>query len=69
MDYRRHFRIAEKHDELGTHYSQAPSFILSKTTPELGPTPCLGQDNEYVFTQILGMSDAQFVDLYTSGVI
>jgi benzylsuccinate CoA-transferase BbsF subunit len=69
LGYRHHFRIAEEHQELGTHYSQAPSFILSKTTPQVGPTPCLGQDNEYVFTQILGMSDTQFVDLYTSGVI
>ena len=69
LDYRHHLTLVEGHRELVTHYSQAPSFIPSKTPPELGPTPCLGQDNEYVFTQILGMSDAEFVELYTAGII
>ena len=69
LKYRNHFRVLEGHLELGTHYSQAPSFILPKTPPQLGPAPCLGQDNEYVFTKILGMSDEEWVELLTSGII
>ncbi len=69
LTHRHHFQITEGHQELGTHYSQAPAFTLSKTPPQVGPSPCLGQDNEYVFTQILGMSDTEFVELYTSGII
>jgi crotonobetainyl-CoA:carnitine CoA-transferase CaiB-like acyl-CoA transferase len=32
------------------------------------PAPCLGEHTEYVCTRILGMSDEEFVDLFTEGV-
>ena len=31
--------------------------------------PCLGEDNEYVYKEILGMSDDEVADLLVQGVI
>ena len=33
------------------------------------PAPCLGQHNEYVFREILGMSDDEIANLLAEGVI
>jgi crotonobetainyl-CoA:carnitine CoA-transferase CaiB-like acyl-CoA transferase len=45
-----------------------PTFKLSKTPAHLDmPGPCLGQHNHYVYTQILGMSDEEFVQLLEEG--
>jgi crotonobetainyl-CoA:carnitine CoA-transferase CaiB-like acyl-CoA transferase len=41
---------------------------LSKTPYEIKRAPMLGEHNEYVFTQILGMSDEEFVQLMSDGV-
>jgi benzylsuccinate CoA-transferase BbsF subunit len=69
LESRKFFKVVEGHLELGTHYSSAASFVLSRTPAQLRPSPCFGQDNEYVFTQILGMSNDQFIELLNSGVI
>ena len=69
VNYRKHLVAIEGHQELGTHYSQAPAFILSNTPAQLRPSSCLGQDNEYVITRILGMSDDQFIELLNTGVL
>jgi len=67
LKYRRHYQELE-HPEMGKHYYEAPSFKLSKTPAELRmPGPCLGQHNEYVCSQILGMSDKEFTDLVAAG--
>ena len=43
--------------------------ILSKTPDKVDrPSPCLGEHTEYVCTQILGMSDEKFVELFQEGV-
>lgn len=44
-------------------------FKLPKTPPEIRSAPCLGEHNEYVCTQILGMSDSEFVGLVKEGVL
>ena len=50
------------HPYLGKRdFYHPPPFKLSQATAELGPPPVLGEDNEYVCTQILGMSDEEFV--------
>lgn len=57
------------HPEIGTHRYLMPPFRLSKTPGEPSmPAPCLGQHNEYVYRQILGMSDEEFVSLLNGGV-
>jgi benzylsuccinate CoA-transferase BbsF subunit len=44
-------------------------FILSKTPAEIQTSPCLGEHNRYVCTEILGMSDEEFAELVDSEVI
>jgi crotonobetainyl-CoA:carnitine CoA-transferase CaiB-like acyl-CoA transferase len=33
------------------------------------PAPCLGQHNEYVLKEILGMSDGEIADLVVAGAL
>ncbi len=57
------------HAEIGTHRYMMPPFRLSKTPGEPSiPAPCLGQHNEYVYREIVGMSDEEFVRLLNEGV-
>ncbi|MGA1792259.1 MAG: CoA transferase, partial [bacterium] len=41
---------------------------LSKTPWETKRSPCFGEHNEYVYTQLLGISDEEFIHLYGEGV-
>jgi benzylsuccinate CoA-transferase BbsF subunit len=59
----------KQHPVLGECYFTRWPFILSKTPSEVRRSPCLGEHNEYVFTKILGISDAEFVELINSQVI
>lgn len=65
--HRSHFQHLN-HPEMGVCAYDAPSFRLSKTPPHLGPAPCLGEHNEIVYTQILGLSDEEFAQLLVEGV-
>ncbi|MCX5999644.1 MAG: CoA transferase [Chloroflexi bacterium] len=57
------------HAEIGAHHYPSPPFRFSRTSAEPRmAAPCLGQHNEYVYRQILGMSDEEFVDLLSDGV-
>ncbi|MFC2003822.1 CaiB/BaiF CoA transferase family protein [Chloroflexota bacterium] len=68
LRYRQHYQELE-HPVIGKHYYESPCFKLSRTQAELRmPGPCLGQHNEYVCTQILGMSDQEFTELLADGV-
>jgi len=58
-----------EHSEIGRHRYQMPPFRLSKTPGEPSmPAPCLGQHNEHVYREILGLSDEEFVSLLNEGV-
>ncbi len=60
----RHYLWELNHAEIGKHSYEAPPFRLSKTPAELNkPSPCLGEDTEYVCTRILGISDELFIEL------
>jgi len=68
LQYRGYFRTLE-HPEIGHHSYDSLPFRLSHTPS--GPTrpgPCLGEHNEYVYTQILGLPDEEFVRLMGEGV-
>ena len=67
LRYRQHFRTVE-HPEIGSYINATPSFRLSKTPCKFRPSPCLGEHNHYVYKEILGMSDEEFVDLLAEGV-
>lgn len=58
-----------EHSEMGFHRYMMPPFRLSGTPggPNI-PAPCLGQHNEHVYREILGMSDEEFVGLLNEGV-
>lgn len=59
-----------EHAEIGWHTYFAPPAILSRTPAEPRlPAPLLGQHNEYVICDILGLSDGEFVNLLTEGVV
>lgn len=69
LKHRKHFRYLE-HPEIGRHVYNAPAYILSKTPNHIhkaGPT--LGEDNEYVFKEILGYTDDEIGDMIVEGVI
>lgn len=69
LKHRHHFQVLN-HPEMGPCAYEGPPFKLSKTTSKLNmPAPCLGQHNEYVCTNLLGLSDSEFVELLTEGVL
>jgi benzylsuccinate CoA-transferase BbsF subunit len=57
------------HPEMGKlSLYQPPSFTLSKADYERHRPPLLGEHNEYVYTEILGIPDEEFVQLMAEGV-
>lgn len=58
------------HPVIGRHAYDGFSFELSKTPGKLRSAgPCLGQHNELVYKEILGMTDDEIGDLMAEGVI
>ncbi len=67
MKHRGHYWKLE-HPTMGLRTYDGPSFRLSATPAELTKAaPLLGEDNERVFKEILGMSDERFVELLADG--
>ena len=57
-----------EHPEIGPHIYQPPPYRLSKTPSELTmPAPCVGQHNEYILKDVLGMSNEEVADLVVAG--
>lgn len=56
------------HSVLGTFGHIAPPFKLSGVEPRMRTSPCLGEHTEYVCTQLLGMSDEEFIEYYQNCV-
>lgn len=66
----RNFFWQLNHAEMGLFTHLGESFKLSKAPAKRPmPSPCLGEHTEYVCTNILGMSDEEFVELLGSGVL
>jgi benzylsuccinate CoA-transferase BbsF subunit len=62
--------IILEHPEIGPHTYHPPPYRFSKTPHKLTmPAPCLGQHNEYVLKEILGMSDDEVADLLIAGAL
>jgi benzylsuccinate CoA-transferase BbsF subunit len=62
--------IIQEHPEIGPHIYHPPPYRFSKTPHELTmPAPCLGQHNEYVFKEILKLSDDEVADLLIAGAL
>jgi crotonobetainyl-CoA:carnitine CoA-transferase CaiB-like acyl-CoA transferase len=68
LDHRNYWWMLE-HPEIGKTKNAGNSYILSKTPYQLQrPAPCFGEHTGYVCTQLLGMSDEEFVDLFQNDV-
>ena len=66
---REHFRVLE-HQVIGDHAYNSPAYQLSKTPDDIHKAgPCLGEDNEYVYKEILGYTDDEIADMLVEGVI
>ena len=58
------------HPEAATHRYPGMFFKFSETPLSIRrPTPRLGEDNEYVYKQVLGYSDEEYADLERDGHI
>ena len=69
LEARQHFRTLE-HLEIRRSTYDSLGSRLSRTPAELErAAPILGQDNYYVYTQMLGLSDDEFADLAGQGVL
>jgi crotonobetainyl-CoA:carnitine CoA-transferase CaiB-like acyl-CoA transferase len=63
------FHLLE-HPSAGTHFHPGANFRLSVTPPMLWrAAPVLGQDNEYVYRELLGVSDEEYEELVARGHI
>jgi benzylsuccinate CoA-transferase BbsF subunit len=57
-----------KHPVIGVFGHPTPVYKLSKTKAQIRTSPCLGEHTEHICTKLLGMSDAEFVNLLQQGV-
>ena len=65
----RHYWWRLEHPEIGESIYQGNSYLLSETPYRIErPAPCFGEHSEYVCTELLGIPDGQFAELYREGV-
>lgn len=70
-----HLRVRGFFDELthpicGTHLYPGLAWKMSKTPNRLRlPPPCLGEHNEYVYKQVIGVTDEEYAELESKGHI
>ena len=57
------------HPVIGECNHPAPAVKLSKSPSHIKTSPCLGEHNEYVLFELLGISDEEFVELLNEGVL
>jgi benzylsuccinate CoA-transferase BbsF subunit len=67
LRHRRHYwRLL--HPVMGERTYDGPAFRLSATPTRLSKAaPLLGEDNEYVFKQLIGLSDEEYIELLAAG--
>jgi benzylsuccinate CoA-transferase BbsF subunit len=69
LRYRGHF-VPLEHKVIGIHHYHMPAYRLSKTPAQLHRAgPCLGQDNEFVYQELLGYSAEEVTQFLLDGVI
>ncbi len=65
----RGFFVAPEHPEVGKMVLEGMPWKASLSQPVFGPAPLLGQDNYYVFHDLLDMSDEEFARLVDQRII
>lgn len=69
LRHRQHWRVLE-HPEMGPTAYGSPPFQLSRTPWEpCRPAPLLGEHNQYVLQEVLGLSDEELVALLEKGAL
>lgn len=69
LNHREQWRVLN-HPEMGPYEYEAPPFLLSETPAEiLRPSPRIGEHNDYVLGEVLGMSAEQIAQLEQDGVL
>ena len=69
LRHRGHF-VPLEHKVIGIHNYHMPAYRLSKAPAQLRrAAPCLGQDNEFVYKEILGYSDEEVAQFLLDGII
>jgi crotonobetainyl-CoA:carnitine CoA-transferase CaiB-like acyl-CoA transferase len=65
---RRQFRV-RRHPEMGDHAYCFPGFDLAEAPGDVvGPAPCVGADNDFVFRDLVGLSEAEYESYRRQGV-
>jgi benzylsuccinate CoA-transferase BbsF subunit len=64
----RDFLVQLEHPELGVFGHPTPAYKLQKTRFNIRTSPLLGENTEYVCTQLLGMNKEEFRELFDDGV-
>ena len=65
---RRQFRV-RRHPEMGDHAYCFPGFDLAEVPGDVvGPAPCVGADNDFVFRDLVGLSEAEYASYRQQGV-
>ncbi len=63
LNHRHHLSV-QNHRGIGLHAYENFGFRLSKTPGEIrSAAPCLGEHNDYVFKEVLGMSEEEIAEL------
>ena len=57
------------HPLLGKHHAVASPYIMSKTPCVLTRGPLLGEHNEYIFKEVIGLTDDEITELIISGAM
>ena len=68
MQARNHYRKLD-HPEAGPTRYDGPPFTMSGLPLEVRPAPLLGEHNDYVFRDLLGLTDEEISDGYAEGFI
>src|SRR6266446_3470775 len=65
---RRQFRV-RRHAEMGDHAYCYPGFELAEAPGDIvGPAPCVGADNDFVFRDLIGLTEAEYDSYRRQGV-
>jgi benzylsuccinate CoA-transferase BbsF subunit len=57
------------HPVIGECNHPVPPVKLSKSPADVKTSPCLGEHNEYVLTQLLGVPDEEYIELLNEGIL
>ena len=65
----REYYVEREHPEVGTYHPPRQPCLLSKTPSETKRAPLLGEHNDMVFKEILGLSEDEINDLIINEIL